>query len=257
MTAVLEAPTTSMARETVYRFLAMVLADPRSADWSELAAMENRCLIVTSADFLRHEAELDPVPLGFGERPPADLNLARTLFEMAQPNRDMAAEFDRVFGLVTFRECPPYETEYCSTEDPFFRAQQLADAAGFYRAFGLTVGRRRPDRADHISLELSFMAHLLMMEHLALSDEHSAVCADAAHRFFRDHLAWWVPSFASGLRRRAEGTLYGPVAGALAAFLPAERGRLGIKAPQAPVRPSGMDLPAEEPEGCAGCSVGT
>lgn len=255
MTALLEAPTANLARECLYRFFGLVLSDPRAVDWSEFSDPENRCLIAASADLLRREANADPIPLGFGERPAVDLNLARALCELDEPGRDRLAEFDRVFGLVTFRECPPYETEYCSTEDPFFRAQQLADAAGFYRAFGLTVGRRRPDRADHIALEFSFMAHLLMMERLAESDERSAICADAAQRFFRDHLAWWVPSFASGLRRRAEGTMYASVASALAAFLPAERGRLGVKAPNAPVRPSGLNLPADEPEGCAGCAV--
>jgi TorA maturation chaperone TorD len=256
MSTLLETPTVDLARECLYRFFSIALSDPRGGGLSELQDPENRCLIAASADVLREEAEADPVPLGFGERPATDLDPTLALADFAEPNRDRIADFDRVFGLVTFRECLPYETEYCLTEDPFFRAQQLADAAGFYRAFGLMVGRHRPERPDHIALELGFMAHLLMMSRLTDDESQAEICADAAGKFFRDHLAWWVPSFASGLRRRADGTIYANIAVALAAFLPAERTRFGVKAPKAPVRPRGIDRPAEEPEGCAGCTAG-
>ena len=43
---------------------------------------------------------------------------------------DLTAEYDRVFGLVPCKECPPFETEYHRGTEPFFRAQQLADVAG-------------------------------------------------------------------------------------------------------------------------------
>jgi TorA maturation chaperone TorD len=256
MSAVLETPTIAMARECLYRFFGLVLSDSRSADWSEIRLPESRCLIEASCDLLREEAENDSVALGFGERPADDLVLHDVLQQLGDPDRDVTGEFDRVFGLVTIRECPPYESEYCATEDPFFRAQQIADAAGFYRAFGLVGGRDRPDRVDHIALEFHFMAHLLMMARMTDDDDQSAICDDAARRFFRDHLAWWVPSFASGLRRRADGTLYAEVAATLAAFIAAERARLGIPAPQSPVRPRGIALPVEEPEGCASCAAG-
>jgi TorA maturation chaperone TorD len=200
------------------------------------------------------------VPLGFGEQPPGDLDLSGLLAELLRPREELGAEYDRVFGLVSVRECPPYETEYCPAGEPFFRAQQLADVAGFYRAFGLTGARARPERPDHIALELEFMAHLLLKQRLAddgspAGSERAEVCADAARRFFRDHLAWWGSSFATGLRRRAGGGLYAGVGRTLAAFLPAERGRLGVKAPLAPRRPAPVERP-EEPEGCAGCSLG-
>jgi TorA maturation chaperone TorD len=255
MTALLESPTIGVARETAYRFFALMLSNPRYDQWSELQDPENRCLITSSSDLIRTESEDDPIPLGFGERPASEFDLSPILTLLTQPDLDAVAEFDRVFGLVTLRECPPYETEHCINDDPFFRAQQLADAAGFYRAFGLTQSRIRPDRADHIALQLSFMAHLLMMERLADSDERASICADAAKRFFRDHIAWWVPSFARGLRKRAEGSLYALVADALAAFLPTERSRLAVKATQSPRRPRVGFVPAEESEGCAGCSA--
>jgi TorA maturation chaperone TorD len=111
-----------------------------------------------------------------------------------------------------------------------------------------------------VARELEFLAHLLFLRRLAddgspTGGERTGVCEDAARRFFRDHVAWWVPSFATGLCRRAGTGPYAALGRALAAFLPAERGRLGIKAPQAPVRPARPER-SEEDAGCAGCAAG-
>jgi TorA maturation chaperone TorD len=200
------------------------------------------------------------VPLGFGELPAEALDLADIVAELDRPPDELCAEYDRVFGLVYARECPPYETEYCPTSEPFYRAQQMADVAGFYRAFGLTGAEARPERPDHLANELEFMAVLFLKNRLALDEalpeaaEHIAVCDNAQADFFREHLAWWVPSFAAGLRRKAGDGLYAALGRVLAAFLPAERSRFGVKAPQAPVRPALIERP-EEDAGCAGCAA--
>jgi TorA maturation chaperone TorD len=247
-----------LARECLYRFFAAVLSDPRGTGWDPLANPENHCLAADAADLVRVEAAADPVPLGFGEGPPEDLELSELIAELCRPPDDIAAEYDRAFGLVSLRDCPPYGTEYGPTSEPFFRAQQLADVAGFYAAFGLIGGRAKPERADHIALELDFMAHLLLKQRLAddgtpTGQERAEVCADAARRFFRDHLAPWLPSFAAGMQRR--GGFYAAVGRALAAFVPAERGRLGIKAPRARVRAAPASRPEEETEGCGDCAA--
>src|SRR5262249_16104379 len=145
---------------------------------------------------------------------------------------ELRAEYDRIFGLVLCRECPPYETEYHPSAETFLRAQQLADIAGFYRAFGLEPSRSRPERPDHIALELAFMAFLGRKGREAQSGAEKAeevrVCADAQRKFFRDHLAWWLPFFTTGLRHKAEHGFYAEVGRALAAFLPLERSRLNV-----------------------------
>ena len=74
MSALLETPTVDLARECLYRFFSIALSDPRGGGLSELQDPENRCMIAASADVLREEAEADPVPLGFGERPATDLD---------------------------------------------------------------------------------------------------------------------------------------------------------------------------------------
>jgi TorA maturation chaperone TorD len=250
--------TVDLAREGVYRFLAAAFTDPRQDPFR--LARETAVIAATVADLLREEALAEPVPLGFGELPAEALDLSTVRAKLDRPVEELCEEYDRVFGLVYARECPPYETEYCSTGEPFYRSQQLADVAGFYRAFGLTGSVERPERPDHLTAELEFMAVLLLKRRLALdaalgaAADHIAVCECALGDFFREHVAWWMPSFAAGLRRKAGDGLYAALGRVLAAFLPAERCRFGVKAPQAPMRPTLIERP-EEDAGCVGCAA--
>jgi TorA maturation chaperone TorD len=247
-----EAAALDLARECLYRFLAAALSDPLLDQWAVLSDAASCSLAADAADLLREEAQASPVVLGFGEMPADALDLAPLLSVLAEPREELTAEYDRVFGLVPSRECPPYETEYHRTTEPFFRAQQLADVAGFYRAFGLEPSRRTPERADHIALELEFMELLLAKKRLAEDAEQVIVCTEAEAAFFRDHLAWWAPSFATGLRRKGEGGLYAIAGQILAAFLPAERARFGVAPPRMPLEATLIEQP-EEQAGCAAC----
>jgi TorA maturation chaperone TorD len=242
-----------LARECLYRFLAAALADPLADDSGLLTDAAGSRLVADAADLLREEGHASPTPLGFGELPADDLDLAPALAQATRPRAERTAEYDCVFGLVPSRECPPYETEYHTTAEPFFRAQQLADVAGFYRAFGLEPARGRGERPDHIALELEFMAFLLAKKRLAVDADQVVVCAEAEAAFFRDHVAWWAPSFATGLRRKAAGALYAAVGQVLAALLPVERGRFGIPPPRVPLRATLIE-PPEQQAGCAGCT---
>lgn len=250
-----------LARECLYRFLAAALTDPRGGGWALVLDPDSARVAAYAAELLREEAVAEPAALGFGELPPDDLDLAPLLAALCRPREEMAAEYDRVFSLVPSPECPPYETEYHATAEPFFRAQQLADVAGFYRAFGLEPSQGCPERPDHLALELEFMAFLLMKKRLAAGaadgdnegDDQAQVCADAETTFFCDHLAWWVPSFATGLRRKAGDGFYAAVGRVLAALMPAERLRSGVASPRLPLRAAPIE-PPEEQGGCAGCA---
>jgi TorA maturation chaperone TorD len=248
-----------LARECLYRFLAAMLRDPAGAERGSLLSADNQKLAQQAAELLREEAQ--SIALGFGELPPSELDIQPLLAQLAEPIGTQAAEYDRVFGLVIAKECPPYETEYYPAAETFQRSQQLADIAGFYRAFGIDPSLSLPERPDHIALELEFMAFLITKKRLALaadkSDscgiEQALICDDASRKFFADHLAWWVPAFALGLRHKAAGGLYAAVADVLAAWVPAERERLNIPAPRLPVQAVLIERP-EEQAGCAGCS---
>lgn len=242
----------TVASEVLYRFLAAAVSDPFTSDVSLVLDSDGWRLAISATELLRQEASESPVPLGFGELPPSQLDWAALSGDAPLSLADLRATHTAVFGLVFSRECPPYETEYCSSAEAFFRAQQLADIAGFYQAFGLQTAPASPERPDHLALELEFMAFLLRKERLADTAEQARVCADAQRSFLRDHLAWWVPSFAAGLRRKAESGFYASVAQVLAAFMPVERARLGAATPSLPMRPALIERP-EEQAGCTGC----
>jgi TorA maturation chaperone TorD len=256
-----EAEASDLARECLYRFLAAALRDPYANGWQVLDE-ESQVLAREAADLLRAEASTRSMQLGFGERLPQQLDLRPLLEELRKPLAELRAEYDRVFGLVVARECPPYETEYQPSSETFFRTQQLADIAGFYRAFGLEPSRTEPERVDHLAVELEFMAFVLLKKRLALAQgtrdpnraDHADVCDQVERLFLRDHLAWWVPSFATGLRRKAGDGLYAALGSFLAAFLPTERDCFQIDAPRLPLEPALIERP-EEQTGCATCSA--
>jgi TorA maturation chaperone TorD len=245
-----------LMREGAYRFLAAALRDPRDHGAELARDLDNQCLAVEAADWLRTGAAAPAPRLDLGELPVELLALQPVAEGLRGGFEELCSEYNRVFGLATVKECPPYETEYHATSEPFFRSQQLADVAGFYRAFGLDPSRAAPERPDYLPLELEFMAFLLMKKRLAAEaedSEHIAICAAAEVSFFRDHLAWWVPAFAASLRRRAGGGLYAQLGQVLAALIPVERQRLGVPATSGPVRASPLERPEELQEGCGEC----
>jgi DMSO reductase family type II enzyme chaperone len=247
--------TIDLACESIYRFLAAALGHPRNLEWRIVRDPRSRQFATAAADYLAQEFADRSVPLGFGELPANQLDVRPFLESLATSDDEAAAEYQRVFGLIPCRECPPYESEYLSIEDTFFRTQQMADVAGFYRAFGLDPMTASRERPDHICLELEFSAFLLLKEREAAArgdDEslvHVETCRQARRDFFHDHLGWWSPAFALGLRRKAETGPYAELGRLLAAFLPVERQRFGIKASPTPREPNVVDV-ADECEGC-------
>ncbi len=65
----------------------------------------------------------------------------------------------------------PYETEY-TTPDALYKAHQLADIAGFYRAFGLEMSTENRERPDHLAAELEFMHFLALKEAQAMGNRY-------------------------------------------------------------------------------------
>lgn len=253
--------TLDLAFETLYRFVAAGLTNP-SLELSHVLFDGDGCrLAVAAADVLRASFADEPISLGFGELPVDALDLRRVIDSLDNDRERWTSEYLRVFGLVTCRECPPYETEYHPNPDPFFRAQQMADIAGFYRAFGIEPSARLRERPDHVTLELEFVAMLLARQRWAKqsadasSADRMAICHDAHVKFGRDHVFWWVPSFTLALRNRAEQGFLAQLGRVLAALLPLDRHRLGESPPTSPMKPVASDT-ADSCEGCALSSPG-
>lgn len=139
--------------------------------------------------------------LGLGELPPGEADPGPLLRWQRLPMDQRQEAYVRAFGLVVSRACPPMETEYCASADPTHRAQVMADASGFYRAFGVDP---RSERPDHAAVEMAFVA--FMYEKLRALPPGDAEGAErtrsALSSFVRDHIAWWLPTFAKALERQ-------------------------------------------------------
>lgn len=138
-------------------------------------------------------------------------------------------EYYRTFGHQISKDSPLYETQYGGGHI-FQQAQQLADIAGFYRAFGLEVADGAGERVDHLGLELEFMQVLAYREAYARlhhGAEQVMLLRDAQQAFLRDHLSRWVPVLARLVRRRTEG-IYRHLADLAAAWVAADARGLGL-----------------------------
>jgi TorA maturation chaperone TorD len=247
----------NMARQTLYRFAALSLLDPKAGSWERLDALREDQLLIEAAALIRDQPEAIPKQLGPGERPHGDLDPRRVLDRLPRSAAALNAEYEKVFGLLVSAACPPYETEYINGKFTFQRSNTLADVNGFYLAFGLTTTDEHWERADHIVQELEFMAFLLSQERRAanggsaLRQQNLEVCREAQARFLGEHLAWWAPAFAKLLSRENQDGFYGAVGVFLAALVPAERALAGVEAAGRFATPSSL----ERPEECDGCQL--
>jgi nitrate reductase assembly molybdenum cofactor insertion protein NarJ len=113
---------------------------------------------------------------------------------------DLQAAHRQTFGL-TGSLC--YETEL-GMPNEYRQSQEMADIAGFYRAFGFRVGGAQRERPDHLATELEFLYVLSLKEAYAAErgiDEHVEVCVEARRSFLRDHLGQWIGLFAQSVAR--------------------------------------------------------
>ena len=249
----------NIARQALYRFAALTLADPRSESWERLTALRDDALPREAAALIRSISRACPAKLGVGERPLKYLDPQPVLDRLPISRRTLNTQYEAIFGLLVSSACPPYETEYINSKFAFQRSNALADVSGFYQAFGLKIADAHPERPDHIVLQLEFMAWLLGMErqaadgNLQLRDQRMRVCRDAQARFMKEHLACWAPPFAKLLAHENRGGFYEAVGVFLAALIPAERSFLNVDVQSRPMMPS----PQERPEACEGCQIAT
>ena len=253
----------NMARQSLYRFAALSLLDPRAGSWDQLDRLRGDPLLCQAAELVRSLGAAKPEALGLGERPIADLNPAVVLAALPPTQDGLNAEYEETFGLLVSKAAPPYETEYIHGKYTFQRSQSLGDIGGFYRAFGMQPSTRLPERHDHVVLELEFMACLLDLERRAAEvdtesdverrDERMDVCRDAQTRFLEEHLVWWIPAFTRLLLREKNGGFYDAAVVFLAALITADRSLLGIESSKEMAQP----ITAEGPEDCEGCALST
>lgn len=249
----------NLARQSLYRFAAFTLVDPKVGNWQQLAHVRDLRLLDDATTLIRNEPAAKAESLAPNERGIAQLDASRVLARLPQSSRDLHDQYEATFGLLVTKACPPYETEYIDGKFTFQRSHALADISGFYRAFGLEPSNELPERQDHIVLQLEFMALLIGLERRAAesdqpdAEEKVAICHEAQQRFLKEHLAWWAPAFAKLLGKENRGGFYEAVGVFLAALIPCERSLLGVESRSRNVEPSTL----ERPEECEGCMFAT
>ena len=210
----------ALRRSQLYRFLADAFLYP-TEDWT--------------IDIPLLEPALDELGLSDHRLHCGPLDLA-----------DLQAEHRHVFGL-TGSLC--YETEYGLPHE-YRQSQEMADIAGFYRAFGFENGGVIRERSDYLSTELEFMHTLTLKEAYAREADHAEhieVCVDAQRKFLRDHLAHWLPLFNKRLEQLAVEGVYADLAALITAFVAAEADRLGaqpepFRGPEIKATPFNLDF---------------
>lgn len=176
-----------------------------------------------------------------GTRWAPEEGLAETLGELEHALDDddllpeLQSEYEALFGGAV--RVPPYEGSY--EPDPFRSGRQLADVAGFYRAFGAESTGPAAERADHAGCELEFMSFLLLKGSAAErggEEEHVAVCREAEEAFLRDHLGRWLPAFCHEVAGATSSPVYGLLASAAERLVTFELARRGIEVMPVPPR---------------------
>jgi DMSO reductase family type II enzyme chaperone len=134
-------------------------------------------------------------------------------------------EYQALFGGQV-PACPPNETEYTAAH-VWMQTQQMADVAGFYRAFGVDT-TETGERADALTAELEFMYMLCVKEAIATEagdHEEAAICRDAQVKFVSEHLAVWLPRFVARLEQAGAEGYYLALARLTSQFVASEAGR--------------------------------
>lgn len=128
----------------------------------------------------------------------------------------LGEEYDRLFGIGETILIPMYETEY-AMDTIFAKTKELADLHGFYNAFGVELGKdSQGERPDHVSIELDFMATLMIKEAYAKNEaweDKANVSFEARKKFLKDHIGRWGPTFCTVVKHKTEVEFYKVLAG--------------------------------------------
>ena len=128
--------------------------------------------------------------------------------------------------------CPPNETAWGDARRLGAQPVELADIRGFYRAFGFDLAPSLHDMPDHASVELEFLAALLVKAAYATLegwDEQRDLTLGAARTFLEQHLGRWTGAFERKLTEIGAGSPWRETGRALDAIVLAECLALGAE----------------------------
>lgn len=120
---------------------------------------------------------------------------------------------------------PPFESVFASF-DGADRGEITARLSLEYSAAGLSLSPEEAAEPDDITVELEFMAYLCLQEAQAWESGRESQARRHLHRectFLEEHLGWWVPELARGIRTFVPDSFYEAVTGTVAAFVGHDR----------------------------------
>jgi TorA maturation chaperone TorD len=147
----------------------------------------------------------------------------------------LAEAHERLFGGTV--AVAPYEGSY--EADPFRQARQMADVAGFYRAFDAHAHGGEAERPDHAGAELEFLSFVAMRRIDARNDDRfddACRCAELEHAFLADHAGRWLPGFFAELAAAADEPYHRAVARLGSWAITGEIERRGLEIARAPLQ---------------------
>lgn len=221
----------SQDRARVYRALAQVFRVPDVATIRE-ACERDLPELCQAMERLTSESSSEEITRLLGE--------ARTLYDVfaAAQLEELRAGHYRAFDESSGTRCAPTEMDQLGgvPQLELTRTFEMADVAGFYKAFGVEVGDTG-ERVDHIAVELEFMNLLAVKESIALQEEgegeHAEICRNASRVFLRDHLGRWASRFGEALAKADGDSIYSIAGRLLEDFVGFDARR--IKAADAPL----------------------
>jgi TorA maturation chaperone TorD len=242
-----------LCRAALYRALAIGFRSPN----------EETLEMAGNPDAVGALAEAAAIVETSGGAPADEDRLATRVRAIARPElriEQLLSDYRRLFGHTAGGDAPLYETEY-GEEALFQQPQELADLAGFARAFGLVLRPDIHERIDHVSCECEFMSFLACKESYALSRgerEMFEASSRGTALFIKDHLGRFAPALAYRLEKADPKGFYGALARVLVALVNHECGRLGVDVGSQflPLRPdpASVDIPTGcDPENQGGC----
>jgi len=167
--------------------------------------------------------------------------LAAVLAEAGRArSEELGGRYTRLFrGRV---EIPPYEGSY--EVDPIRQGRQVADVAGFYRAFGAEAGGPAAERPDYVSCELEFLSFLELRRLAAEGRPEAAFLDEIADAFLVDHAGRWLPTFFAAVQA-SEPSFYGALGALGARVLADELARRGLEPAALPARGARASVEAD------------
>lgn len=144
---------------------------------------------------------------------------------------DRYSDWATLFGFEKGGEIQQYEIAY-APGTLVTSTDTLADIAGFYGAFGLSVAESNRERVDHLCLELEFVSHLaLQTASLEREGDETGleIVTDAQGSFLEDHLGRWLPRFRETVDAETDVAFYRTLAALIEALVAADADRFDVE----------------------------